>query len=77
MKNPHKLVCNLYNSKSKVRFWVGDNMHSRQLNEPTGAQVVIYLFSSYLKTYTKHLTRIGSLSAGGVAEQRIAKSPGL
>ena len=45
MKTLHNPVCNFYISKSKVRFWVRDNMHSRQLNicQQGDGRVYIYL----------------------------------
>lgn len=48
MKNPHKLVCNFYISKNKVRFWVRDNMHSRPSDishQGDGGQILIKALS--------------------------------
>jgi hypothetical protein len=44
MKNPHKLICNFYISKNKVRFWVGDNMHSRQLSISRQEDMQSYIY---------------------------------
>ncbi len=78
MKKLHNLIDNFYSSKNKLCFWVrGYYALPAAKYTPTWQRAVLYLFSGHLKTDRKHLTSVAVSLLAGVAEHRIAKSPGL
>jgi hypothetical protein len=54
MKNSHNPVCNFYISKNKARFWVRDNMNSRQQNIRQQEEGQSYIYSAVISKPTQN-----------------------